>query len=113
MIGGSNCRLCYAFKRCVLGILLVLASGCLGLRLGQECTERNPGQLVCGCSNIDSGSGLDTTRLSVEINPALRSLPPSAQINQLVLRGCNSLRLSLDTDRLERSAAQLTDISFE
>ena len=26
-----------------------------------------------------------------------------AQINQLVLRGCNSLRLSLDTDRQEHS----------
>ena len=26
--------------------------GCQGLRLGEECTERNPGQLVCGCSNI-------------------------------------------------------------
>ena len=27
---------------------------CLGLRLGEECRERNPGQLVCGCSNIGS-----------------------------------------------------------
>jgi len=92
-------------------LLLLLVSDCLGLRLGDECRERNPGQLVCGCSNIASGP--DTRRLSNEINPALTSLNPSAQINQLVLRGCNSLRLSLDTDRLERSAAQLTDISFE
>ena len=32
----------------------------LGLRLGDECRERKPGQLVCGCSNI----GWSTTRLS-------------------------------------------------
>ena len=25
---------------------------CAALRLGDECGERNPGQLVCGCSNI-------------------------------------------------------------
>ena len=25
---------------------------CAALRLGEECGERNPGQLVCGCSNI-------------------------------------------------------------
>ena len=25
---------------------------CVALRLGDECGERNPGQLVCGCSNI-------------------------------------------------------------
>ena len=82
----------------------------------------------------DSGSGLNTARLSAAINPALSMLPPSAQvlyctvlhhgnsnrgglaprnyailimttigqINQLVLRGCNSLRISLDTDRQER-----------
>jgi len=98
-----------------LVLLLILTSNenCAALRLGEECGERNPGQLVCGCSNIDSGMGSDTTSLSVAINPVLRSLRPSSQISQLVLRGCNSLRLALDTDRLERNAAQLTDINFE
>ena len=28
------------------------AQDCLGLRLGEECRERKPGQMICGCSMI-------------------------------------------------------------
>ena len=31
---------------------------CAALRLGEECGERNPGQLVCGCSNIGLSTGV-------------------------------------------------------
>ena len=35
----------------------------MALRLGEECGERNPGQLVCGCSNI----GLSTVFVLVVV----------------------------------------------
>ena len=51
-------------------------------------------------------------------NPRLGSLsscarPVSQKVTHIILGNCNTVRIILDLDRVDRDAAELTDISFE
>jgi len=88
--------------------------GTRGLGVGFQGGHR---ELRCVCSSsLDQTFGEEL--FSEIVNPRLAPLssfarPVSQKVTHVILSKCNTVRIILDMDRVDRDATELTDISFE